>query len=67
MAKRSFRSDDSVAAEETTRARIEPLLQRHGFVVTRTSETRHGTAVTQMIEAALGERAMRIHLPLLAP
>lgn len=62
MAKRPFRSAKSLAGEEVTCARIEPFLLRHGFTGVNSLLKRHGTAVTQMVDAVLKGQLMRIHV-----
>ncbi|MES2096780.1 MAG: HNH endonuclease signature motif containing protein [Pseudomonadota bacterium] len=65
MAKRAFRSPESIEAEIVTRDRVQPLLERQGFVVTGQPRIAHGTAITQVIEAHLpAGPPMRIHVRL---
>lgn len=64
MAKRAFRTDESIAAEQATRQRVEGLLERHGVEVTGRETVVRGTAVTQVIEARIGGQAVRRHVRL---
>lgn len=65
MAKRAFRTDESIAAELATRRRVVPLLERHGFTVTGDRWTEHGIAITQVIEATRnGGSRIRMHVRL---
>ena len=64
-AARAFRTEESVAAELATRARIEPLLERHGFTVTGREWIERGIAITQVVEATRGDGPpMRMHVRL---
>lgn len=51
LEKRSFRTPESIAAEEVTRAAVVGLLERHGFWDINDRQTRHGTAVSQVVTA----------------
>jgi len=51
MAKRKFRSDESLKAEAAARNAIKPFLLSHGFVVEEDARTVRGTAVTQVVTA----------------
>lgn len=65
MAKRPFRTQQSIDAELTTRQRVGPLLERHGFTITGGRWVAHGTAITQVIEAQRGAGpSMRMHVRL---
>lgn len=65
MAKRPFRTDESIAAELATRRRVEPLLERHGFAVVGRRWVEHGTAITQIINATSGDGTqLRMHVRL---
>lgn len=65
MAKRAFRTDASIAAEESTRGRVESLLTSHGFTVTGREWTQTGSAIIQVVEAHLGDGPpMRVHVRL---
>ena len=62
MAERAFRTDRSIAAEIATRARVEPLLERHGFTITGGEWIERGSAITQVIETRLGDGPLlRVH------
>jgi len=65
MAKQAFRTDASIAAERSTRSRVENLLGSHGFTVTGREWTQTGSAIIQVIEAHRGDGPpMRIHVRL---
>lgn len=65
MGKRPFRTDESIAAELTTRNRIVPLLERHGFDVVNDERKEHGSAITQVIDAKRGDGPrQRMHVRL---
>lgn len=65
MASRAFRSDASLAAELATRSRVEALLARHGFAIHDRKWIERGSAITQVIEAQVGDGPrMRIHVRL---
>lgn len=65
MASRAFRTDASLAAEQATRTRVGALLERHGFAVLDRQWIQRGSAITQVIEARLGDAPpMRIHVRL---
>lgn len=65
VAKRAFRSPESVTAELATRARVGPLLERHGFTVTGGEWVERGIAITQVIEATRGDgQPIRMHVRL---
>lgn len=65
MADRAFRSDRSIAAEIATRARVGPLLARHGFTITGGEWVERGSAITQVIEARLADGPpLRMHVRL---
>lgn len=64
VTKRAFRTDQSLAAEHATRQRIESLLQRHGIEVIDRKTVVRGSAITQVIDARVGGRAVRMHVRL---
>jgi 5-methylcytosine-specific restriction protein A len=65
MAERAFRTEKSIIAEVATRQRVEALLERHGFTINGREWIERGTAVTQVIEATLGDwPTMRMHVRL---
>jgi 5-methylcytosine-specific restriction protein A len=65
MAERAFRTDRSIASEIATRARVKPLLERHGFTITGGEWIKRGTAITQVVEAEVGHMPpLRIHVRL---
>lgn len=62
---RTFRTERSIAAELSTRGRVEPLLERHGFTITGRDWIQHGIAITQVIEAVRRDSPpMRMHVRL---
>lgn len=65
MASRAFRSNASLAAELATRERVEDVLERYGISVLGRKSIERGSAITQIIEARLGDDPpMRIHVRL---
>ena len=65
MASRAFRTDASLAAEQATRTRIEALLERHEFTVLDRQWIQRGSAITQVIDARLGDAPpLQIHVRL---
>lgn len=54
LEKRPFRTPESISAEEVTRAAVVGLLERHGFTDINDRQTRHGTAVSQVVTARTG-------------
>lgn len=62
--KRAFRTDASIDAELETRARVEPLLERHGVEVTGRQTMVRGTAITQVIEGRIDGQTVRMHVRL---
>lgn len=59
--KRGFRTDASIETELETRARVEPLLERHGVEVTGRLTVVRGTAITQVIVARI-DGGVRMHV-----
>lgn len=65
MAKRQFRSDDSLKAEAETRDAVAPLLLRHGYIVDDDIRTTRGTAVSQILVVRhLNNDPFKIHVRL---
>lgn len=65
MATRAFRTDASIAAEQATRRRVTPLLERHGFDILDSDWIERGSAITQIITARRGDTSpMRMHVRL---
>lgn len=65
MAKRDFRSPESIAAELATRNRVVSMLERHGYTVTPDPWVEHGSAITQIMTVAReGGPPMRVHVRL---
>lgn len=65
MAQRPFRTERSIAAERATRRRVEPLLERHGFIVNGRRWNEHGIALTQVVDAVRNDGPpMRMHVRL---
>lgn len=63
--KREFRKPASIAAELATRARVEPLLERHGLKITGRDGRQSGTAITQVINVRRGDGPpLRLHVRL---
>lgn len=65
MAKRQFRSDDSLKAEAETRDAVAPLLRRYGYIVDDDIRTTRGTAVSQILAVRhLNNDPFKIHVRL---